>query len=43
MNGGVYSFTEQIFPSKPYTKLSIQSNGNQEIKNLTISKVKGIW
>jgi fructan beta-fructosidase len=43
LNGGVYSFTEQIFPSKPYTKLSIQSNENQEIKNLTISKVKGIW
>ena len=43
LNGGVYSFTEQIFPSKPYTKLSIQSNEIQEIKNLTISKVKGIW
>jgi fructan beta-fructosidase len=43
LNGGVYSFTEQIFPSKPYTKLRIQSNGNQEIKNITISKVKEIW
>lgn len=43
LNGGVYSFTEQIFPNKPYTKLSIQSDRNQEIKNLTISKIKGIW
>jgi fructan beta-fructosidase len=43
LNGGVYSFTEQIFPNKPYTKLSIQSDRNQEIKKLTISKIKGIW
>jgi fructan beta-fructosidase len=43
LNGGVYSFTEQIFPNKPYTKLSIQSDENQEIKNLNISKIKGIW
>ena len=43
LNGGVYSFTEQIFPNKPYTKLRIQSDKNQEIKNLTISKITGIW
>ncbi|MBW4359552.1 glycoside hydrolase family 32 protein [Flavobacterium taihuense] len=43
LNGGVYSFTEQIFPNKPYMKLSIQSNENQEIKNLSIAKIKGIW
>jgi fructan beta-fructosidase len=43
LNEGVYSFTEQIFPNKPYTKLSIQSDENQEIKNLNISKIKGIW
>ena len=43
LNGGVYTFTEQIFPNKPYTKLSIQSDENQEIKNLSISKIKGIW
>lgn len=43
LNGGVYSFTEQIFPNKPYTKLSIQSDEDQEIKNLNISKMKGIW
>ncbi|MNL53210.1 hypothetical protein D3C87_1764410 [compost metagenome] len=43
LNGGVYSFTEQIFPQKPYTKLSIQTDENQEIKNLTVHKIKGIW
>lgn len=43
LNGGVYSFTEQIFPSKPYTKLSIQSDEKLEIKNLTIHRIKGIW
>nr|WP_315166375.1 glycoside hydrolase family 32 protein [uncultured Flavobacterium sp.] len=43
INGGVYSFTEQLFPKKPYTKLSIQSDENQEITNLTINKIKGIW
>jgi fructan beta-fructosidase len=43
LNGGLYSFTEQIFPNKPYTKLSIESDENQEIKNLSISKIQGIW
>ncbi|HEU4788686.1 MAG TPA: glycoside hydrolase family 32 protein [Flavobacterium sp.] len=43
LNGGVYSFTEQIFPNKPYTKLSIWSDEDQEIKNLNISKIKSIW
>ena len=43
LNGGVYSFTEQAFPNKPYTKLSIWSDEDQEIKNLNISKIKSIW
>lgn len=43
LNGGVYSFTEQIFPKKPYTKLTIQSDENQEIRNISIYKIKGIW
>jgi len=43
LNGGVYSFTEQIFPNKPFTKLSIQSDKNQEINDLNIHKIKGIW
>jgi fructan beta-fructosidase len=43
LNRGLYSFAEQIFPNKPYTKLSIQSDEDQEIKNLNISKIKSIW
>jgi fructan beta-fructosidase len=43
LNGGVYSFTEQIFPNQPYTKLSTQSIDNQEIKNVKIDAVKRIW
>lgn len=43
LNGGVYSFTEQIFPSQAYNKLTIQGKNNQEIKNIKIQSVKGIW
>ena len=43
LNDGIYSFTEQIFPKKPYTKLTIQSEENQEIRNFEISEIKGIW
>lgn len=43
LNGGIYTFTEQIFPNQPYTTLSIQSAENQEIKNITFNTVKRIW
>lgn len=43
LNDGIYSFTNQIFPKKPYTKLEIQSDENQEILNLKINNVKSIW
>jgi fructan beta-fructosidase len=43
LNGGVYSLTEQIFPNQPYNKLTIESNDKQEIKNITISSLKGVW
>jgi fructan beta-fructosidase len=43
LDEGIYSFTEQIFPTQPYTKLSIQSDESQEISNLEINKIKGIW
>jgi fructan beta-fructosidase len=43
LNGGVYSFTEQIFPNQPYTKISIQSTEKQEIKKITFQSIKGIW
>lgn len=43
LNDGLYSFTEQIFPNQPYTKLSIHSDENQELKNISIHKIKRIW
>ncbi|MFV8268650.1 glycoside hydrolase family 32 protein [Flavobacterium sp. GT2N3] len=43
LNEGIYSFTEQIFPTKPYTKLRIQSDEKQTIKNFTVHRIKGIW
>ena len=43
LDEGIYSFTEQIFPTQPYTKLSVQSDESQEISNLEINKIKGIW
>lgn len=43
LDEGVYSFTEQVFPRKPFSKLTIISNQNQEIKNLKINKVKRVW
>lgn len=43
LNGGVYSFTEQIFPNQPYTKLTITSKENHEIKNFSIHHIKSIW
>ena len=43
LNGGVYSLTEQIFPNQPYNKLTIESNDKQEIKNITIDSLKGVW
>jgi fructan beta-fructosidase len=43
LNGGVYTFTEQIFPNQPYTNLTIQSAEKQEIKNSIFQSVKGIW
>ena len=43
INGGIYSFTEQIFPNKPYTKLAVKSNENQEIKAFSINYINAIW
>ena len=40
---GIYTFTEQIFPTQPYTKLCIQSDESQIISNLEINKIKEIW
>lgn len=43
LNGGTYSFTEQIFPNKPYTKLTILSTEDHELKNISIQYINGIW
>ena len=43
LNNGVYSFTEQIFPKKPYTKMVIQSDEKQEIRNIKIDEIQTIW
>jgi fructan beta-fructosidase len=43
LNNGVYSFTEQIFPKKPYTKMILQSDEKQEIRDIKIDEIKSIW
>lgn len=43
LEGGIYSFTEQIFPNKPYTKLTMLSNENQEVKSFSVNYINGIW
>ncbi len=43
LNGGVYCFTEQIFPTKSYTKLTITSKENQDIKDFQINYIESIW
>lgn len=42
IDGGSTVFTEQIFPSLPYTALTFTSK-TKEIKDLKVSKVKRIW
>ena len=43
LNGGVYTFTEQIFPNQPYTKLTINSIEDQKIENCVFQSIKKIW
>jgi fructan beta-fructosidase len=43
LNDGLYSFTEQIFPQKPYTQLNILSTEDQELHDFTISSISSIW
>ncbi len=43
LNEGIYVFTEQIFPNKPYTKLKLESSENQTLKQLSLQSVKRIW
>lgn len=41
INGGLLTMTEQLFPTQPYTQLSLE--GNVDTVSPTISKVKRIW
>jgi len=43
INGGTYTFTEIVFPKKPFNKLEIFGDENKEIKNLSIKKMNTIW
>jgi fructan beta-fructosidase len=43
LDGGVYSFTEQIFPNTPYTKLTVSSTDNQEVSTFSIKYITSIW
>ncbi len=43
LNNGVYSFTEQIFPKKPYNHLSIKTDEGLELKKFKISAIPSIW
>lgn len=43
INGGVYAFTEIIFPKKPFNKLQIFGDENKEIKNFMVKKMHAIW
>ena len=42
LNDGEYSFTEQIFPNKPFSTLTIFSNQKQ-INHFKISAIHSIW
>jgi fructan beta-fructosidase len=43
LDGGIYTFTEQIFPSTPYTKLTVSSTENHEVNAFSINYIKSIW
>jgi fructan beta-fructosidase len=43
LNRGIYSFTEQIFPKKRYTQLTLVATENMNLKDLRINKIKSIW
>lgn len=45
VNGGQYAMTDQLFPSEPYTKLSIENFSSDElqIKDLKISSMRSVW
>lgn len=42
LNQGDYCFTNQLFPTHPFTTLTITGE-NQEIRNFTIQAIQGCW
>jgi fructan beta-fructosidase len=42
-DGGLSVMTAIVFPAKPYDNITIQSNGKQLIKSLSVSALKSIW
>ncbi|MEO0572872.1 MAG: glycoside hydrolase family 32 protein [Bacteroidota bacterium] len=45
LNQGQYAITDQLFPTKPYTRLTFENLSTAEvlISNLRVSAVKSIW
>lgn len=43
INKGRYAMTNLLFPSKPFTKMTITSDGTTTVKDLRISSVNSIW
>ncbi|MEX0275533.1 MAG: glycoside hydrolase family 32 protein, partial [Flavobacteriaceae bacterium] len=45
INGGRYVMTEQVFPSQPYTQLTIDnmSHDGMEVREFSIVRMEGIW
>ena len=43
IEGGRYVFTNQLFPSKPYSKLEISGPSNGIVKDLKLHKMSSIW
>ncbi|NEQ54353.1 MAG: glycoside hydrolase family 32 protein, partial [Leptolyngbya sp. SIO3F4] len=43
INKGKYVFTELVFPENPYNKALISLSSDQETKQVTVNKIKGIW
>lgn len=43
VNKGRYSMTNQIFPSKPFSQMSIRSKEGSILKDVEISSINSIW
>ncbi len=45
VNGGQYAMTDQLFPSQPYTQLSIEnlSSNDFQIRDLKINAMQSVW